>query len=443
METDKPKVTVIGGGLAGSEAAWQIAQRGVLVRLLEMRPDRSTPAHHTPWLAELVCSNSLRSNELTNAAGLLKEEMRRLQSLIIKTADEHRIPAGSALAVDRCEFSRAVTRALEEHPMIEIVRQEADALNPEEITVVASGPLTSPALAKAIQSLTSEEYFYFYDAAAPIVTLESLDLTEMFWASRYDRGDADYLNAPMNREQYQEFYQALKAAQRHYGEDAGELRYFEGCMPVEVMADRGMDTLRFGPMKPVGLKDPRTGREPYALVQLRRDNREGTLLNLVGFQTQLKWPEQERVFRLIPGLKEAEFVRFGVIHRNSYINSPRLLLPTLQMKDHPRVFFAGQITGVEGYIESAASGLLAGINAARLAKGGEPVTLPPETAHGALCHYITSSVTPSFQPMNISFGLLPPLANRIKDKRKRNLALSKRAIEILENNVNFCKTACC
>ena len=437
MDQNQAAVTVIGGGLAGSEAAWQIARRGVEVRLIEMRPHQSTPAHHTPWLAELVCSNSLRSNELTNAAGLLKEELRRLKSLIIDCADRHRVPAGSALAVDRASFSQEVTHRIEQHPRITIERREAKSLDPQELTVVATGPLTSPAMADAIQSLTGEEYLYFYDAAAPIVTLESLDLSQMYWASRYGRGEADYLNAPLDCRQYQEFHRALRSAERHRGEDAGELRYFEGCMPVEVLADRGEETLRFGPMKPVGLPDPRTGREPYAVVQLRRDNREGTLLNLVGFQTQLKWPEQERVFRLIPGLKQAEFIRLGVIHRNTYLNSPRLLLPTLQLRRHPKLLFAGQITGVEGYIESTATGLLAGINAARLFKGQPPLALPPTTALGALCHYITSAVTPSFQPMNIAFGLLPPLPRRIKDKRRRNQALAERALQALENFMNF------
>lgn len=437
MAQNLDAVIVIGGGLAGSEAAWQIARRGVKVRLIEMRPHQSTPAHRTPWLAELVCSNSLRSNELANAAGLLKEEMRRLKSLIIDCADRHRVPAGSALAVDRTSFSQAVTREIEQHPRITIERREAKSLDPQELTVVATGPLTSSAMADSIQGLTGEEYLYFYDAAAPIVTLESLDLSQMYWASRYGRGEADYLNAPLDRQQYQEFYQALRSAERHRGEDAEELRYFEGCMPVEVLAERGEDTLRFGPMKPVGLPDPRTGREPYAVVQLRRDNREGTLLNLVGFQTQLKWPEQERVFRLIPGLKQAEFIRLGVIHRNTYLNSPQLLLPTLQLRQHPKLLFAGQITGVEGYIESAATGLLAGINAARLFKGQPPLTLPPTTAIGALCHYITSAVTPSFQSMNIAFGLLPPLPRRIKDKRRRNQALAERALQELENFMNF------
>ncbi|NPV92061.1 MAG: methylenetetrahydrofolate--tRNA-(uracil(54)-C(5))-methyltransferase (FADH(2)-oxidizing) TrmFO [Firmicutes bacterium] len=443
MEDRQPEITVIGGGLAGCEAAWQIAQRGVPVRLVEMRPQHRSPAHHTPWLAELVCSNSLRSNELSNAAGLLKEEMRRMGSIIMRCADRQRVPAGSALAVDREGFSRAVTDSIESHPLIGVERREADSIDPERITVVASGPLTSPALSRAIQSLTGKDYFYFFDAAAPIVTLESLDLSRMFWASRYGKGEDDYLNAPMDREQYQEFLAALLWAERHYGEDAAEVRYFEGCMPVEVMGGRGPDTLRFGPMKPVGLTDPRTGKEAYAVVQLRRDNLEGTLLNLVGFQTQLKWPEQERVFRMIPGLQDAEFVRLGVIHRNSYLNSPQLLLPTLQMKDQPRVFFAGQITGVEGYIESAATGLLSGINATRLVRGEEPLVLPPQTAHGALCHYITSAVTPSFQPMNIAFGLLQPLDQRVRDKRRRNQMLADRALATLENYMNLYKMACC
>ncbi|MGI6648186.1 MAG: methylenetetrahydrofolate--tRNA-(uracil(54)-C(5))-methyltransferase (FADH(2)-oxidizing) TrmFO [Bacillota bacterium] len=435
---DREKVVkVVGGGLAGCEAAWQLAKRGVQVKLWEMRPAVCTPVHHSGWLAELVCSNSLRSNELNSAPGLLKEEMRRLGSLIIACADANQVPAGGALAVDREGFSQAVTEAIEGHPLIELYREEVSEINPTEPVLVATGPLTSPALAKHLQNLTGEDYLSFYDAAAPIVTRESLAEEHVFWASRYEKGEPAYLNCPLNEEEYRIFYEALVTAERHLGKECDDLRFFEGCMPVEVMADRGFDTLRFGPMKPVGLIDPRTGRIPYAVVQLRQDNREGTLFNLVGFQTQLKWPEQARVFRLIPGLREAEFVRFGVIHRNSYINSPVLLKPTLQMRQYPAVFFAGQLTGVEGYIESAASGLVAGINLARFVWGQEPVVFAPETAHGALCHYITSAIPTSFRPMNIAFGLMPALPRRVRDRRQRNELLTQRALKIVDNYENF------
>lgn len=429
--SDEP-VTVIGGGLAGVEAAWQLANKGCPVELWEMRPEKMGPAHSSALLAELVCSNSLRSNQLTNAAGLLKEEMRRLGSLVIRCADETRVPAGGALAVDRWDFSRLVTDTIVKHPLIHLIRKEAVSIPDTGIVILASGPLTSPALASAIKKLTGESYFYFYDAAAPIVTRESINMDVVFPASRYGKGEADYLNCPMSEKEYYQFYDALVTGECHPLKDFEKERFFEGCMPVEVMAKRGPQTLLFGPLKPVGLIDPKTGKQPFAVVQLRRDNKEGTLYNIVGFQTHLKWSEQERIFRMIPGLERAEFVRFGVMHRNTFINSPKLLSPTMQLRSMERIFFAGQITGVEGYIESASNGLVAGINAARLACGQEPVTFPPETATGALCHYICQAEPETFQPMNINFGLLPPLPNKIRPKKARNEKVAERALLKLE-----------
>ncbi|NLK51248.1 MAG: methylenetetrahydrofolate--tRNA-(uracil(54)-C(5))-methyltransferase (FADH(2)-oxidizing) TrmFO [Syntrophomonadaceae bacterium] len=437
VHLNKEEANVIGGGLAGVEAAWQLAQRGVRVKLWEMRPRVLTPAHRTGYLAELVCSNSLRSNELNTGPGLLKEEMRRLGSLIIICADAHPVPAGGALAVDRERFARAVTERIAKQPLIELVQKEVTEIDPAKPTVIATGPLTSPSLVEHLKGLTGEEYLSFYDAAAPIVTAASLNHDRIFRASRYAKGEPAYLNCPMNEAEYRLFYEALIKAERHRGQDWEELKYFEGCIPVEVLAERGFDTLRYGPMKPVGLKDPRTGQSFFAVVQLRQDNQEGTLYNLVGFQTQLKWPDQARVFRLIPGLEEAEFVRYGVIHRNSYIKSPLVLLPTLQMRRFPKVFWAGQLTGVEGYIESASTGLVAGLNLARLLQGQQPLIFPPETAHGALCHYITTAIPSSFQPMNIAFGLFPPLSERIRDRRQRNYKLAERALQTLDNYVNF------
>ncbi|GFR37742.1 methylenetetrahydrofolate--tRNA-(uracil-5-)-methyltransferase TrmFO [Insulibacter thermoxylanivorax] len=425
------KVTVIGAGLAGSEAAWQIAKQGVPVILYEMRPIRMTPAHHTDKFAELVCTNSLRSNSLTNAVGVLKEEMRILDSLIIRSADQHAVPAGGALAVDREGFSSAVTEALKQHPLIEVRHEEITEL-PEGITVVATGPLTSPALSEKLRELTGESYLYFYDAAAPIVERDSIDMDKVFLASRYDKGDAAYLNCPMNEEEFDRFYEALITAETTELKEFEKEIFFEGCMPIEVMARRGKQTLLFGPLKPVGLVDPRTGRTPYAVVQLRQDNAAGTLFNIVGFQTHLKWGEQKRVFSLIPGLEQAEFVRYGVMHRNTFVNSPRLLKPTYQLKQRDTLFFAGQMTGVEGYVESAASGLIAGINAARLARGLEPVTAPRESAIGSLAHYITSASPDNFQPMNTNFGLLPPLAERVRDKKLRNERLAERALQAVK-----------
>ncbi|MFO7246065.1 MAG: methylenetetrahydrofolate--tRNA-(uracil(54)-C(5))-methyltransferase (FADH(2)-oxidizing) TrmFO [Thermaerobacter sp.] len=429
----KPFVTVIGGGLAGSDAAWQAAQMGVPVRLYEMRPVRGTPVHRTDRLAELVCTNSLRGDGLEHAPGLLKAEMERLGSLIMREARAHAVPAGKALAVDREGFAAAVTRAIAEHPLIEIVRQEVRHIPDEGPVIIATGPLTSEALSEAIARFTGEEYLAFYDAAAPIVTVDSIDHSKVFRASRYGAGDGDYLNCPMTREEYERFWQALVSAERAEPHDfEKDAPFFEGCLPIEEMARRGPDVLRYGPLKPVGLKDPRTGREPYAVVQLRQDDAAATLYNMVGFQTSLRWGEQKRVFRMIPGLEQAEFVRYGVMHRNTFIKSPRILRPTLQTRRRPDVFFAGQITGVEGYVESAATGILAGINAARLVRGEEPLELPAETAIGSLCRYITSANPDHFQPMNITFGLLPPPEHRIRDPRQRKLHLSRRALQALD-----------
>ena len=428
------KVTIVGGGLAGAEAAWQAAQSGCEVLLLEMRPRKMTPAHHTEQLAELVCSNSFRGASLENAVGLLKEEMRRQHSLIMAQADQHAVPAGGALTVDRESFARGVTEAVTKHPRITFRIQEVTEI-PDTTAgpvILAAGPLTSEVLAQKISELTGQSSLYFYDAAAPILTADSINREVVFKASRYGKGSADYLNCPLTEEEYKEFYEALISAEVFAGHEGVEAeKYFEGCMPVEVMAARGFETLLYGPMKPVGLRDPRTGKQPYAVVQLRQDNAVASLYNIVGFQTRLRWPEQKRVFRMIPGLEQAEFVRYGVMHRNTYINSPRALKTTLQFVGNPRLFFTGQMTGVEGYVESAAMGLIAGLNAARLAAGREPVTWPPVTAHGALVHYITNADPDNFQPMNVNFGLLPPLAQRIP-KKQRKLALAERALSELE-----------
>jgi methylenetetrahydrofolate--tRNA-(uracil-5-)-methyltransferase len=428
-------VTIVGAGLAGSEAAWQVARRGVPVRLIEMRPTRMTPAHHTDLFAELVCSNSLRASGLENAAGVLKEEMRRLDSLIMRIADRTAVPAGGAQAVERTEFATGVTAALREHPLITVETHEVTELPGEGLTIIATGPLTSSALAEAILSFTGQEQLHFFDAAAPIISAESIDRDVVFAASRYDKGEAVYLNCPFEKDDYDAFMAELLAAERalpHDFEAAEREQYFEGCMPVEAMARRGHDTLRYGPLRPVGLVDPRTGRRPYAVVQLRPENAERTLYNLVGFQTSLKWGEQKRVFRMIPGLARAEFERYGVMHRNTYINSPRLLRPTLQARERADLFFAGQLTGVEGYIESTAAGLVAGLNAARLANGQAAVAFPSETAIGALCHYICQADPEAFQPMNIAFGLFPPLPERIRNKRDKKRALGERALSVLD-----------
>lgn len=432
--------TVIGAGLAGSEAAWQLAHRGIPVKLYEMRPRKKSPAHQTGGFAELVCSNSLRAVAIENAVGLLKEEMRRMGSLVMESADRNRVPAGGALAVDREGFSEYITKLLQNHPLVEVIREEVIELPRHGITVVASGPLTSDALAADIKDLLGDNYLYFYDAVAPIVTLESLDLNIIFRSSRYGKGEGDaYLNCPLTEEEYEVFYQALLSAERAPRKDFEKEKHFEGCMPVEVLASRGKKTLLYGPLKPVGLTDPRTGRRPFAVVQLRQDNAEGTLYNIVGFQTNLKWGEQKRVFRLISGMQQAEFVRYGVMHRNTYINSPALLQPTLQLKKQKNLLFAGQITGVEGYVESAAAGLIAGINGARLFKDQDPLAFPKDTAHGALLNYITTAETKYFQPMNVNFGLFPPLEKRVRDKRMRNGQLAERALQSLQNFIKDAK----
>lgn len=424
-------VIVIGAGLAGCEAAWQLAQRGIPVELWEMKPHKMTPAHHSPDFGELVCSNSLRSDQMENAVGLLKEELRRCGSLILSCADAHRVEAGGALAVDREGFSRAITERVRAHPLITVVEGEVTQIPAEGEVIVASGPLTSDALAEAIRALVHADYLSFYDAAAPLVTFESLDMDRAWFASRYDKGTADYINCALDQEEYAAFWEALTAAQAAEVHGFEDQKVFEGCMPVEVMARRGVDTLRYGPLKPKGLKDPRTGREPYAVVQLRKDNAQGSIYNLVGFQTHLKWPEQKRVFSMIPALREAEFVRYGVMHRNTYLDSPRLLDRYYRLKALPRVRFAGQITGVEGYVESTASGFVAAVELARRLLGQAPVNFPQETALGALALYISNETVEQFQPMNVNFGIIPPLGYKVKGKRNKNAALSRRALECL------------
>ena len=424
-------VTVLGAGLAGSECAWQLARRGVRVRLVEMKPNKMTPAHSSPLFAELVCSNSLRSDELSNAVGLLKAEMRKMGSLIMASADQNRVAAGGALAVDREGFSRTITETLRSHPNVEIIQAEATEI-PEGEVVVATGPLSSDAIAEKIAGLCPDSDLHFYDAVAPIVTLESVDMDSAFFASRYDKGTADYVNCPMDKEEYLAFVTELvsaKEAEIHGFDDGG---VFEGCMPVEVMARRGVDTLRYGPLKPVGLKDPRTGKENYAVVQLRRDNADGTIYNMVGFQTHLTWGEQKRVFSRIPALRNAEFVRYGVMHRNTYLNSPKLLDRYYRLRTEPRISFAGQMTGVEGYVESAASGMLVGIETAARVLGLPPVDFPQETAIGALGLYISGGSVGDFQPMNINFGIITPLDHRVKGKRNKNAAISARSLEIID-----------
>jgi methylenetetrahydrofolate--tRNA-(uracil-5-)-methyltransferase len=420
-----PHVTVIGGGLAGSEAAWQLVRRGVAVCFYEMRPVRQTEAHRTDRFAELVCSNSLRSASCTAAIGLLKEEMRRLDSLVMAAADTARVPAGLALAVDRELFSHYITEALTTHPLIEVRREEVQEL-PAGVTVVASGPLTSPALAEQLRRLFGSEYLYFYDAISPVVTTESINTDVAFKASRYDHGD-DYLNCPLSREEYYRLVDEILAAEKVPEKEFERCIYFEGCLPIEEMARRGKDTLAFGPMKPVGLADPRTGERPYAVVQLRQDDRAGTLWGLVGFQTKMTYPEQRRVFRLIPGLEQAEFVRLGSLHRNTFIDAPRLLRPTLQFRGRDDLFFAGQMIGVEGYLESAAAGLLAGINAARLMQEAPLLIAPLTTALGSLLAYVTHEERRDFQPMNVNYGLFPPLPRHLRGREKK-AALADRAL---------------
>ena len=424
-------VTVVGAGLAGSEAAWQLAIRGIPVRLTEMKPKKMTPAHVSPWFVELVCSNSLRIDELTNAVGLLKEELRRLGSLIMLCADEHRVAAGGALAVDREGFAKAVTDRIRAHPLIEIAEEEVTAF-PEGNVIVATGPLTSDAFADVILRRTGSEGMHFYDAVAPIVTLQSMDMDSAFRASRYDKGTADYINCPMTEEEYAAFWRELCSAREaavHGFDDSG---VFEGCMPVEVMARRGYDTLRYGPLKPVGLRDPHTGREPYAVVQLRQDNAEGTLFNLVGFQTHLAFGEQKRVFSMIPALKNAEFVRYGVMHRNTYLHSPGLLDRYYRIIGEERIAFAGQITGVEGYVESCASGMLASLELAARLRGLPPVDFSRETAIGALALYVSQGSVGDFQPMNVNFGIIAPLDRRVRGKRNKNAEISRRSLEQID-----------
>lgn len=425
-------VNVIGAGLAGSEAAWQVVKRGVKVNLYEMRPVVQTPAHHTDKFAELVCSNSLRGNSLTNAVGVLKEEMRILDSVIIGSADACAVPAGGALAVDRHEFAANVTDRVKNHPNVTVYNEEIVKI-PEGPTILATGPLTSKSLSEQLRSLTGEEYLYFYDAAAPILEKDSIDLNKVYLKSRYDKGEAAYLNCPMTEEEFDRFYEALITAETVPLKEFEKEIFFEGCMPIEVMGKRGKKTMLFGPMKPVGLEDPKTGKRPYAVVQLRQDDAAGTLYNIVGFQTHLKWGPQKEVIRLIPGLENAEIVRYGVMHRNTFINSPKLLKPTYQYRDRNNLFFAGQMTGVEGYVESAASGLVAGINAARLVLGQELLTFPAETAIGSMAKYITTTNSKNFQPMNANFGLFPDLDERIKNKQERYEQYAGRALETIQN----------
>lgn len=427
-------VTVIGAGLAGSECAWQLARRGIPVTLREMKPEKMTPAHVTPWFAELCCSNSLRGAGLENAVGLLKEELRRLDSLILRCADATAVPAGGALAVDREGFARMVTEELRNHPLITVIPGEVTEL-PEGEVVVASGPLTSDALADRLSALLGDGQqttLNFFDAAAPLVSFDSVDMDSAYFASRYDKGTPDYINCPLSKEEYLSFWQELTTAQEAevHGFEDGQV--FEGCMPVEVMARRGEDTLRFGPLKPRGLPDPKTGKEPYAVVQLRRDNADGSIYNLVGFQTHLRWPEQKRVFTMIPALKDAQFLRYGVMHRNTYLDSPRLLDRYYRLKSQSRIAFAGQMTGVEGYVESCASGFLVGVETARRLKGQAPIDFPQETAIGALGLYVSNQTVGVFQPMNINFGIIPPLDHRVKGKRNKNAELSQRSLAIIE-----------
>ncbi|OAS83347.1 MULTISPECIES: FADH(2)-oxidizing methylenetetrahydrofolate--tRNA-(uracil(54)-C(5))-methyltransferase TrmFO [Metabacillus] len=424
-------VNVIGAGLAGSEAAWQLAKRGIPVRLYEMRPVKQTPAHHTDKFAELVCSNSLRANTLTNAVGVLKEEMRILDSVIINAADECAVPAGGALAVDRHEFAAKVTELVKGHPNVTVVTEEVGEILSGP-TIIATGPLTSKNLSDQLKSLTGEEYLYFYDAAAPIIEKESIDMEKVYLKSRYDKGEAAYLNCPMTEEEFDRFYEALISAETVPLKEFEKEIFFEGCMPIEVMAKRGRKTMLFGPLKPVGLEDPKTGKRPFAVIQLRQDDAAGTLYNIVGFQTHLKWGPQKEVLSLIPGLENAEIVRYGVMHRNTFINSPRLLKATYQYKDREDLFFAGQMTGVEGYVESAASGLVAGLNAAHFVLGKDLVEFPNETAIGSMAKYITTTNADNFQPMNANFGIFADLPVRIKSKKERNEMHANRALETIQ-----------
>ena len=427
------KVIVIGAGLAGSEAAWQIAKRGVNVDLYEMRPKKITPAHKTQNFAELVCSNSLRANNITNAVGLLKEEMRRLDSLIIRCADATQVPAGGALAVDRDKFSEMITETIKNHPNINVIEEELTQIPKGDIpVVVATGPLTSDALSQDIRTYTKQEGLYFYDAAAPIIEKDSIDMNKVYLKSRYDKGEAAYLNCPMTKDEFFNFYNALITAEAAPLKEFEKEIYFEGCMPFEEMAKRGEKTLLFGPMKPVGLEDPKTDKRPYAVVQLRQDNSEGTLYNIVGFQTHLKWGEQKRIINMIPGLENANIVRYGVMHRNTYLNSPQLLEKTYKLKEEKNIYFAGQMTGVEGYVESAASGIVAALNAL-YNQEDKQIIFPTETMIGAMANYIVDNTSKNFQPMNANFGIIKPLPERIKDKKEKYERYANRSLEILEN----------
>jgi methylenetetrahydrofolate--tRNA-(uracil-5-)-methyltransferase len=430
MTTLDAPITVIGGGLAGCEAVWQLLRRGHRVRLREMKPAQFSPAHKSPLLAELVCSNSLRSNALDNAVGLLKEELREMDSLIMAAADATAVPAGKALAVDRNAFSRFIEERLAEQPLMELTRGEVREIPSTGVTIIATGPLTSDALAEALASLTGSAHLYFYDAISPIIEGDSIDKNRVFAASRYGHGEADYLNCPLDRESYENFWNALKGAEEVPLHTFETIKCFEGCLPIEVIARRGVETLAHGPMKPVGLIDPRTGRQPHAVVQLRREDREGILYNIVGFQTKLTWPEQKRIFRMIPGLENAEFARYGSVHRNTFLNAPALLTPFLQLRTRPDLFFAGQITGVEGYIESTAMGLLAGLNAACLLGKREMIPPPPETALGALIGHLQRVDKKTFQPMNVAFGLFPPLSGRTR-KKDRGLLYARCSLAAL------------
>ena len=427
-------VYVIGAGLAGCEAAYTLAERGIKVKLFEMKPYKKSPAHKSDTFAELVCSNSLKANRLESAAGMLKTEMRKLGSVCLEAADETSVPAGGALAVERNSFSRFITDKIKAHKNIEVVNECVTKIPSDNISIIATGPLTDDALAENIKSTLGSEYLSFYDAAAPIVSGDSIDMNSAFFASRYGKGDSDdYINCPLNKEEYEEFHSALVSAERAPLKEFDAVpNVYEGCMPIEILASRGTDSIRFGPMKPVGLTDPHTNKRPWAVLQLRKENREGTMYNLVGFQTNLKFPEQKRVFSLIPALKDAEFLRYGVMHRNSFINSPKLLNKDLSLRADKRVYFAGQLSGVEGYMESAASGILAGINAANAVLGKAPLILPKTTMLGAMIDYITNPETEKFQPMGANFGLLPPLAVRIKDKKERYLELAKRGLGDLD-----------
>lgn len=435
----KKEAVVIGAGLAGCEAAWQLAKAGVHVTLYEMKPERKTDAHKSDDFCELVCSNSLRSDQIENAVGLLKEEMRTLGSVVMETAMENRLPAGGALAVDREGFAKGVTEKINNHPNITVVHQHVPKIPREGNVIVASGPLSSPEIAEDIAALVGKQGLYFYDAAAPIVTFESINMEKAYFASRYDRGTPDYINCPMSEEEYNAFYDALITAEEAPTKDFEDIKVFEGCMPVEEMAKRGRSTLLFGPLKPVGLPDPKTGKEPYAVVQLRKDNKEGSLYNIVGFQTHLRFPEQKRVFSMIPGLEEAAFMRYGVMHRNTFLQSPGLLDNSYRMKNYTggNLYFAGQMTGVEGYVESASSGLVAGLNLGRILNGKPPVDFSRYTAIGALANYISDESVENFQPMNVNFGIMAPLTKKVRKKKERNYEISMRALEILDTMIEM------